>query len=390
MRFVLVLLQASAAGRGSWFLYPRRNRSRPCCGGRFVHLEDRSARSVASFGIELLIGEVGANHQQHIAVHHGVIAGRESEQPCHAHIEGVVVLDELFPAHRMNDGSFQLVREFDQLLMSSGAAGAAEDGYFLRAIQQVRQHVDFVVGRTHGGLRLGKMQPRCLLDRISQGHIARDSNHRNAAARDGGLHGDLQHARHLLRMGHQLAVMAALREEMFGMGFLKISAADFVAGNLRRDGQHRNAAAMAIVKAVDQMQIAWPATSGADRQFARSDELRRRRQTRPSLRGACEPTQICSRLRIESVIPLSESPAHAVDPLNARFQQNIYKQVRYFLCHFCSFRTQERPLEQPRLRYFRPANQATCTPQAGCLEVALLVSRWATLSTCPAPGSCLR
>ena len=45
-------------------------------------------------GIELLIREVGPDHQQQVAVHHGVIARRKSQQAGHAHVERVVVLDE--------------------------------------------------------------------------------------------------------------------------------------------------------------------------------------------------------------------------------------------------------------------------------------------------------
>ena len=65
-----------------------------------INLDDRRV-----FGKELLVRKVRAEHQQHFAVHHGVIAGRKSEQPGHAHVERVVILDELFPAHRMHDGS---------------------------------------------------------------------------------------------------------------------------------------------------------------------------------------------------------------------------------------------------------------------------------------------
>src|SRR5437588_2283913 len=53
---------------------------------------------------KLLIREVRANHQQRLAVHHCVIAGRKSEQTRHSHVERVVVLDELFPPHCMDDG----------------------------------------------------------------------------------------------------------------------------------------------------------------------------------------------------------------------------------------------------------------------------------------------
>ena len=39
---------------------------------------------------------------------------------------------------------------------------------------------------------------------------------------------DFQNARHLFGLRNELAIMAALRKEMLGMGFLKISAPDFL------------------------------------------------------------------------------------------------------------------------------------------------------------------
>jgi len=45
--------------------------------------------------------------------------------------------------------------------------------------------------------------------------------------------------------------MAALREEMLWLGLLKISASDFIAWNLRRDGQDGNTAAVTVVEPVD-------------------------------------------------------------------------------------------------------------------------------------------
>src|SRR5437588_12424736 len=60
--------------------------------------------------------------------------------------------------------------------------------------------------------------------------------------------------------------MAALRKKMFRMRFLKIAAADFLTWNLRGDGEDGNAATVAIVNPVDQMQVAGPTTSRADRE----------------------------------------------------------------------------------------------------------------------------
>ncbi len=78
------------------------------------------------------------------------------------------------------------------------------------------------------------------------------------------MHRDFQDAGHLLGLRDKFAIMAALREEMFGMRLLKITAADFIAGNLRGNGQDRNAAAVAVVEPVDQMQVSRTATSCAD------------------------------------------------------------------------------------------------------------------------------
>src|SRR5205807_7478181 len=67
-------------------------------------------------------------------------------------------------------------------------------------------------------------------------------------------------------MRNQFTIMAALGEQMFRVGFLKISAAYFTAWNLRRYRQHWNTAPVAIVEPIDQMEISRPATSGTDRQ----------------------------------------------------------------------------------------------------------------------------
>ena len=71
-----------------------------------VDLDDRRV-----LGKELLVRKIGSDHQQQVAVHHRVIAGRKSEQAGHAHVKRVVVLDELLPAHRMHDRGLQLAGE---------------------------------------------------------------------------------------------------------------------------------------------------------------------------------------------------------------------------------------------------------------------------------------
>src|SRR5580704_2110269 len=63
--------------------------------------------------------------------------------------------------------------------------------------------------------------------------------------------------------------MAAPGEDLFRISLLKVSTPDFSARNLRRDGQNGDAAALTIVKAIDQVHVSRPAASSAYRQFTR-------------------------------------------------------------------------------------------------------------------------
>src|ERR1700733_8289361 len=67
--------------------------------------------------------------------------------------------------------------------------------------------------------------------------------------------------------------MAAILEQDFRMGGLEIIDTDFGAWNMRGNRQHRHAAAMTIVEAIDQMYIARAATAGANRQLSREMSL---------------------------------------------------------------------------------------------------------------------
>src|SRR6202035_3296568 len=166
----------------------------------------------------------------------------------------------------MHDRGFQYARECDQLVVSSGATGSGKNRCFLRVVQNSCQLRDFVVGRTHNRLCFCKVQTRPSFDGISEPDVTRHGYDGNTTSRDRGLDGNLQHAGHLLGLRNQFAVVAALREKMFCMGLLKISAPDFIAWNLRRNSENRNTAAMAVVEPIDQMQVAGTAATGAYRQ----------------------------------------------------------------------------------------------------------------------------
>jgi hypothetical protein len=113
-----------------------------------------------------------------------------------------------------------------------------------------------------------KVQARLINDRLSERDIAGDRDDRDAASRDRGLNGDLQHAWHLFGVRDKLAVMAALREDVLRMGLLKIPASDLLTRDLRGNGEYRHAAAMAVVKAVDQVHVAGAAATSTNSQPA--------------------------------------------------------------------------------------------------------------------------
>ena len=59
--------------------------------------------------------------------------------------------------------------------------------------------------------------------------------------------------------------MTTLEKYPLRMRFLKIIAANLMARDMRCDSQDRNATAVTIIEAVDQVQITWTTTSGTDR-----------------------------------------------------------------------------------------------------------------------------
>src|ERR1700689_1691637 len=133
------------------------------------------------------------------------------------------------------------------------------------------------------------MQTRSGFDGLSQCYVPGQGNSGNATPRDRRLHGNLKHAGHLFGLRNQFAIVAALREKMFRVGLLEVSAADFVAGDLRRDGEDGNAAAVTVVESVDQVQISGTAAPGAPRQTAGKMGIRARGKGRRFLMPQMNP-----------------------------------------------------------------------------------------------------
>ena len=189
---------------------------------------DLSDARAAALRIELPIRKISPEHQQDVAVEHRVVARRESDQPGHADVVGIVPLDVLLAAHRMHHRRLQPFAERQELIVRSGASGAAQQGHAAVAVEHRRQPVEIVIRRDHdrlGWQQAGELGRRRIGGRL-QGDIARDHHHRHAALAHGLANRHLQRARHLIGARDKLAVMAAFLEQHFRMGFLEISGAD--------------------------------------------------------------------------------------------------------------------------------------------------------------------
>src|SRR5262249_61279601 len=76
--------------------------------------------------IELPIGKIGSEHEQDVAIEHGVVARRKPDQPGHADVIGIVPLDVFLALEGMHDWSLQRLGESKQLRVRRLASRAAE------------------------------------------------------------------------------------------------------------------------------------------------------------------------------------------------------------------------------------------------------------------------
>src|SRR6267142_562560 len=87
--------------------------------GPHIHLCDANPGAA---GIELAIRKIGSEHQQNVAIEHGVIAGGEADQSGHADVKRVVPLDMLLAPERMHDRSLEAVRQREDFIMRALAS----------------------------------------------------------------------------------------------------------------------------------------------------------------------------------------------------------------------------------------------------------------------------
>ena len=126
--------------------------------------------------------------------------------------------------------------------------------------------------------------------------------------------------------------MAALAKQLLWVGFLKVSAADFGGRDLRSNGEHRRARAVTVEQPVDQVQVARPATTGADRQLARQVRFRTRGESGNLLMPNMNPLDLA--LATQLVGQTVKTVANdAVYPLDTRCSENFHELIGNGFCH---------------------------------------------------------
>src|SRR5258705_12160284 len=94
--------------------------------GPHIHLRDAYPRTA---WIELTVWKISAEHQENVAIEHGVVARREADQSSHADVERVVPLHMFLASERVHDGSLQAVRQREDFIMRALTSRTAEHGH---------------------------------------------------------------------------------------------------------------------------------------------------------------------------------------------------------------------------------------------------------------------
>jgi hypothetical protein len=107
------------------------------------------------------------------------------------------------------------------------------------------------------------------------------------------------------------------------MGLLEVATADFSGRNVGGDRQNRNTAAVCIEQTVDEMQIAWAARSGTDRETAGNLRL---------TAGGEGGDLFVSNVNPADLLPAAQRLGQAVQAITDHAEYALY--VRLYEC-FC-------------------------------------------------------
>ena len=138
----------------------------------------------------------------------------------------------------------------------------------------------------------------------------------------------------MLGLGDEFTVMAALREEIFGMSLLKISATDFITWNLGGDRRNGNPAAVTVVEAVDLVHVPRAAASGADGELAGEMRFGASDKRCCLLVPYANPWNLFA-LAKSICDSVQRVAGDSVNSIDSRFYQNIHEHFRYILLSHC-------------------------------------------------------
>ena len=263
-----------------------------------VHLDGRGGRQ------ELVVGEVGAQQDQHVSVVHALSCCAVAQQARHAHVEGVVVLDEVLAAQRVADRCLECIRQGDDLVVGSLNTGAGEDSDLVGLVQERCGLFNIGgVGSKRRGAR-GRIGGN-VLNGLEVRDVAGQCDDRDAAQADRVADRRVHRARRLCRGGNELVVDRALLENAVRVGLLEVHRADLNARDVRGDGQDRCARAVRVVQAVDEVQVAWAARACAHGELARQLSFGRRCERRRLLVAHVDP--------VDAALLRAAGFAHGVD-----------------------------------------------------------------------------
>ena len=218
-------------------------------------------------------GEVAAEQQQGVARGECVESALRSENAGHPDVERIVIFEEILGARRVRDRRGEPVRERHHLIMRTLAAGAAVDRDPFALVQRLGDPRQFLVRRPDAGARAVDGEGR-LVRRLRLRDVGRHDQHRDAFLRQRRLRRHCGASARLLGRRDLLAEDRAGRIDRLVIHLLREIEAELIAHDLARDQHHRRAVAVAFEQAVDEMQAAGPARSGAGRELPGQQRIR--------------------------------------------------------------------------------------------------------------------
>ncbi len=254
---------------------------------------DVDLHDMRRLGIELAPGKIAAQQQERVAFHQGVIAGLDTENTGHPDIERIVILDEILGARGVRHRRLQPAGQRDDLAMRALAARAAIDRYFRAGIQQRGDAVEHGIARAQDLIRDVDGEGR-LVRRRRLRDIDRHDEHRDAALGERRLCRHRRLAPRLRRRADLVAEDAAGAIDRHVVDLLRKVEAQFVAGDLAGDQHDRRTIAVGFEQAVDEMQAAGAARSGAGGQPAGKHGLRARREAADLLVANMHPCDVAA------------------------------------------------------------------------------------------------